>query len=131
MLARARKQVVRVLLLPSGIGGAFLGLTLFQLNAGSHRIAGLVVGWLYGITVLVLMRLLPVPAGWYWLAGMFAGPLPIALLMPAGTPADERGVILLGALLGLLLGLLEVAHARRSRASALRPAAPEERGPAT
>ena len=114
MLRRAWKKVAGVLCLPSGIGGAFLGLALFQLGPGGHRIAGLVVGWLYGISVWGLMRLLPVPRGWSWLAGIFAGPIPLALLMPNGNTADERGVILVGAVVGLLLGLLEVAHARRT-----------------
>ncbi len=121
MLKRAWKKIVGVVLLPSGLGGAFLGLALFQLESGNNRIAGVVVGWLYGVSVWGLMRLLPVAPGWTWLAGVFAGPIPIALLMPAGTPTDERGVILLGALVGGLLGLLESAHARRRGA---RPAVP-------
>src|SRR5262245_37918435 len=114
---RAWRRVNRVLLGPSGLGGAFLGLALFQMNPGANRLAGILVGWLYGVSVWGLMRLLPVAPGWTWLAGIFAGPIPIALLMPSGTPAEERGVILFGSLLGGLLGLLEVAHGRRSAAA--------------
>ena len=102
-----------MLLLPSGVGGAFLGLTLFQMGEGSHRIQGLVVGWLYGISVWGLMRVLPVPRGRFWLGGIFAGPIPVALLMPTGTPEEERGVILVFCLVGCLLGMLEDAHAKR------------------
>lgn len=113
MLKRAWMRIVRVALLPAGVGGAFLGLTLLQLNPGSHRLAGLVVGWLYGISVWGLMRLFSFGPNWAWLAGILAGPIPFALLLPGDTPASERGVILLGCLTGGLLGLLEVAHARR------------------
>jgi hypothetical protein len=134
-LQRAWARLVGVLLLPAGLGGAFLGLALFQLGEGGNRIAGLVVGWLYGISVAGLMRLLPVPPGWYWLAGIFAGPIPIALLMSNGTPANERGVILVGALVGLLLGLLESASARRSAGlrtpPAQSPLAPADQGPSS
>ncbi|MSR62766.1 MAG: hypothetical protein EXS08_10025 [Planctomycetes bacterium] len=103
-----------MLLLPSGIGGAFLGLAVFQLGEGGNRFAGILVGWLYGISVAGLIRLLPVSPGWYWLAGIFAGPIPIALLLSDGTPAGERGVIVVGAAVGGLLGLLETAHWRLS-----------------
>ncbi|NOT30376.1 MAG: hypothetical protein HOP15_08000 [Planctomycetes bacterium] len=125
MLKRAWKKTVAMLLVPSGLGGAFLGLALFQMNPGSNRLAGLVVGWLYGISVWGLMRVLSVAPAWAWLAGIFAGPIPIALLMPRDTPAGERGVILIGALLGCLLGLLEMAHSRRSARAG--PAAPHSR----
>src|SRR5262245_10119178 len=114
---RVWKRVNRVLLGPSGLGGACLGLALFQMNPGANRLAGILVGWLYGLSVWGLMRLLPVAPRWTWLAGVFAGPIPIALLMPSSTPADERGVILFGSLLGALLGLLETAHGRRSGAA--------------
>lgn len=109
------KRAAGVLLWPSGIGGAFLGLTMFQLGEGGNRFGGILVGWLYGASLMGLMRLVPVGPGWYWLAGIFAGPIPIALVMPDGTPANERGVILAGALFGLLLGLLETAHWRHSK----------------
>jgi len=117
------KRIAGCLVLPSGVGGAFLGLALFQLGEGGNRFGGIVVGWLYGVAVAGLIRCLSVPSGWYWLAGLFAGPIPFALLTPDSTPAKERGVILVGALLGLLIGLLETAHARRAGAarSALPP----------
>ena len=123
MLKRVRHKAAGVLFSGAGIGGAFLGLVTFQLNEGHHRLAGLVVGWLYGVSVWGLMRLLAVGPRWSWLAGILAGPVPIALLLPDPTPASERGVILLGVPLGLLLGLLVVARAHRSANGAV-PAVP-------
>lgn len=114
LLKRAWNRSLRVARLPAGLGGAFLGLTLFQLNPGSNRLAGLVVGWLYGISVWGLMRVFPIGPRWTWLAGILAGPIPFALLMPTDTPAAERSVILLGCLAGGLLGLLEVACSGRA-----------------
>ncbi len=129
MWKRAWKKIAGVLLTPSGLGGACLGLTVFQLNPGGQRLAGIVVGWLYGISVWGLARLLPVGPGWAWLSGLIVGPIPLALLMPADTPAVERGVILLGALVGCLLGLLEVAHARRATRPPVPPARLESSEP--
>jgi hypothetical protein len=116
-MKRLARKIGNVLRLPAGVGGAFLGLAVFQLGAGNNRLAGLVVGWLYGVSVWGLMRGLSVPAGWSWLAGFFAGPVPIALLLPGDTPSDDRGVIVLGCVFGCLLGLLETAHARRGEAA--------------
>src|SRR5262249_13774297 len=104
-----------------------LGLAAFQLSEGHHRLAGLVVGWLYGVSVWGLTRLLAVGRRWTWLAGMLAGPVPIALLVPGHTPASERGVILLGVPLRLLLGLPEVARARRSGTDGSACVPPDER----
>ena len=114
MLGRLWKRIVGVLLLPSGIGGAFLGLALLPTDAGHHRLGSLLVGWLYGISVWGLMRLLSVPRGWSWLAGIFAGPIPVAVLMPGDVAAEERaGAILFGCVIGCLLGLLEGVSTRR------------------
>ena len=78
---------------------------------------GLVIGWLYGVVVGGALRLFRVPPGAFPLIGFLVGPLPIALLMPAGAGADARGLVWLGALAGLVIGLVEWG------ASRVRPAA--------
>lgn len=121
---RALRSTREVLLLPAGVGGAMLGLSLSQLDEANNWFAGLVVGWLYGMAVRGLMRLFGLPRSWSWLVGLFAGPVPLALLIQADAPAQDRGgVILVGALLGLLLGLLEAAHGRTTRPAIIPPEA--------
>ncbi|MEW6072519.1 MAG: hypothetical protein AB1726_08000 [Planctomycetota bacterium] len=47
--------------------------------------------------------------------GLLCGPVPAALLWPASTPDPDRGgLLLMGALLGLFVGLVEWGRIRRA-----------------
>jgi hypothetical protein len=120
------KRIGGWLATPSGLTGGFLGAATVAAQPGANGIPGLVLGWLYGVVVGGLLRLFRVPPGAYPLTGFLAGPVPIALLMPAGAPTTDRGVIWLGFLAGLLIGLVEWAHALRPQA---RPGAGAEPPP--
>jgi len=102
-----------VLTRPSALAGAFLGAALVAAQPGGTGLVGLVLGWLYGVVVGALLLLFRVPAGAYPLVGLLSGPVPFALLMPVGASQDERGLIWVGMLAGLVLGCVEWAHARR------------------
>jgi hypothetical protein len=108
------RRVVGWLLAPAGLTGAFAGAALVAAQPGGIGLSGLVVGWLYGIVVGGAMRLFRVPAGALPLVGLLAGPLPIALLLPAEAALDARGLVWVGAFVGLLIGLVEWASARAS-----------------
>jgi hypothetical protein len=84
---------------------------------GGNGLPGLIVGWLYGLVVGGVVRLFRVPAPVFPLAGLLAGPLPVAVLMPDTATAEARGLIGAAALAGLVIGLIEWAVSRRMRAS--------------
>lgn len=110
-------------LLPAALAGGFLVLTLASADKPSanplHWVLLLVVGGLLGVCVCALIRLFRIAPWGYPLAGLFAGPVPASLLMNAGSSADERGgLVLLGAVFGVLIGLLEWARVRGPAASA-------------
>ena len=111
----ALRRIVRVLTLPSPLAGAMLGATLAGISPGGTGFPGLVVGWLYGIVVCALVRVFRVPVGAYPLAGLIAGPVPFALLMPPGASEADRSVIWVGLFAGLILGCVEWAHAVHRR----------------
>ena len=99
-----------------GFGTAMLAGGLFAVFVGrmgpetgrAHVPLLLVFGAVYGLAVLGLMRLFGTRKGGHAVAGLLAGPLPAALLLGAAEGQEERGGLLLaGALLGLLIGLLE------------------------
>lgn len=100
---------------PAMLAGAFFTLALSQLaSPDGTRIGGLLVGSLYGMAVVGLIRLFRVAPWGSWFAGLLCGPVPAALILPrGGDPSDRAGLWLLTALLGLLIGGLE--HARRKR----------------
>lgn len=79
---------------------------------GGTGIPGLVVGWLYGLVVGAMIRRFRVHPGAYPLVGLLAGPVPLAVLMPVEATSDQRGVLLLGLVAGLLLGTVEWARTR-------------------
>lgn len=112
------KKLRRLLTRPSALAGALLGAAIVAAQPGGAGLLGLVLGWLYGLVVGGLMRLFAVPAGAMPLTGLLAGPLPFALLMPASAGQDERGLIWVGMLAGLVLGCVEWAHARHRLRSA-------------
>lgn len=108
------RRVAGWVLLPSGLAGGFLGAAVVAGQPGGTGLPGLVVGWLYGVVVGGAIRLFRVPPGAYPLAGLLAGPLPIALLTPVDAAADARGLVWLGGIAGLVIGLVEWAASRLS-----------------
>jgi hypothetical protein len=68
-------------------------------------------GSLHGIAVHGLLRLFPVRRWALPLAGLLCGPVPLAAVLALGRQAEERGgVLVLAALIGLWIGLLEAAR---------------------
>jgi hypothetical protein len=125
------RRIGRLLALPAALAGAFLGAAIVAAQPGGTGLHGLLLGWFYGLVVGGLMRLFALPAGALPLAGALAGPLPFALLMPVSASQDERGLIWVGMLAGLVLGCVEWAHARRRTRPPAAPAcgqAPEAEG---
>ena len=106
------KRITRVLTRPSALAGACLGAAIVAAQPGGTGLVGLILGWLYGVVVSGLVRLFRVPPGAAPLVGLLVGPLPFALLMPIGASQDERGLIWVGMIAGLVLGCVEWAHAR-------------------
>lgn len=78
-------------------------------SAGAKALLALaLLGALYGLGVLGLMRVFGVQRWGLAVAGLLAGPVPAVVFLTAQTPAEDRGgLLVLGALLGLFLGLLE------------------------
>lgn len=113
LLGRVRALVTR----PSGLAGGFLGAALVAAQPGGIGILGLGFGWLYGLAVSGLIHLFRVPPGAYPLVGLLAGPVPFALLLGRQAEAEPRGLVWVGAFAGLLLGLVEWAHARHAARS--------------
>lgn len=117
-------------LMPTGLAGAFLALTVGRVSAPGEtsRIVLLILGWLYGVAVIGLLRLIPVSPWCYPWVGMIVGPVPFALLVNAGAEDGERGMLWLAtALVGFLLGLIE--WGRESRVRARRPLVDCEEAP--
>lgn len=108
-------RIVRWLTFPPALAGAMLGATLAGVSPGGTGLPGLVAGWLYGIVVSALVRLFRVPPPAYPLAGLVAGPVPLALLMPTDAPEADRAVIWIGLFAGLVIGCVEWAHAVHRR----------------
>jgi len=105
-------------LLPSALAGGFMLLSLGRAaEPSASRIGLLVVGALIGVSVCGLIRLFRVTGWGLPLAGFFAGPVPTALVLTDSSGPDERGgLILVAALFGVLIGLLEWARIRRPAA---------------
>ncbi len=108
--------------LPALLAGAFLGVTGARLlddgAEGGGRFGALLVGALYGLAVLGLLRLFRVAPWGLVVAGAVAGPVPLALLIPKSLPEEERGGAWLAlSFLGLVIGLLELARIQGMRRS--------------
>jgi len=114
----AGRRLVEWIRIPSGLTGGCLGAMVVAAQPDGTGLPGFVIGWLYGVVVGGGLRIFRVPPGAYPLAGLLAGPLPIALLMPAGASADARGLVWLGALAGIVIGLVEWATSRLTAALA-------------
>lgn len=109
-------------LVPGSLCGAFV---LLALVAGSepdqaNRLAALLLGGLYGASVVGLLRLFRISRFGLPFAGLVAGPVPFALLHPPGDkPAEDvGGILLLAALMGALIGIVEWARQARAEREA-------------
>jgi len=106
-----RRRFLAALGSPAGMTGALAGFVLFgigdSLPAG---LLGLVIGWLYGYAVVGLIRAFRVTPGFYWLVGVLCGPVPFVFLAGGVEKEDRGGVVVLTALFGLVVGLVEWGH---------------------
>jgi len=114
LLARVGAGLVASL--PAALAGGFFALVVLRASEPeASRLALLVLGGLYGIGVRGLMRLFRVAPFALPIAGLVAGPVPIALVMGASWSSDDRGgALVLGAVLGLVVGVLEWGRLRRA-----------------
>ena len=105
---------------PAFLGGGFY-LQSMTMLLGEHPPPGsLLMGGLYGLGVLGLMRLFPVARWAYPFTGFICGPVPLVLFRDAPRE-DVQGLVALTALFGIVLGFLEWARLTRrdaKRASA-------------
>lgn len=100
----------------AGLAGALVCLTVFAQQEGQSHVAHLLVGWLYGVGVLGLIRLFQVASWAYPIVGLLCGPAPLAVLTARQASAEDwGGAMAVTVLLGLVIGLLEAA--RRSHLS--------------
>jgi hypothetical protein len=116
-------------LVPAALAGAFFVLCTVRVGEpAQNRLVLLVLGGLYGVSVLGLLRAFRVaPFGLPW-AGLLAGPVPVALLMTEEWSQDDRGgALFLAALLGVLIGVLEWARIRRAARGEAGRSGPYER----
>jgi hypothetical protein len=105
-------------LAPAVLGGAFFALAFFAVvEPGAKALGGLVVGALWGAAVVGLIRLFRVAPWGYAVAGLLCGPIPLLVLTLGDEPSgeDRFALWLIGAVFGLLIGLLEQARVRRAQ----------------
>lgn len=105
-------RLARPLSAPCAVSGALMGATVAALNPGGTGLHGLLIGWLYGLVVGTLIRSARVVPPAYPIAGLLFGPLPFALLMPVDASGDQRGILVVGMIAGVLLGLVQWGHVR-------------------
>jgi len=105
----------------AGLAGAFVFLAMLATDPSAKLATSFLLGGVYGIGVLALIRLFRVSPCAYPVAGLIAGPVPAALFLARSLEGEEWGGIwLLLALLGALIGTLEWARMRLDRASGAR-----------
>lgn len=104
-------------LVPAGMAGAFVALTLGRTNPEEFhaRLPLLILGGLWGVAVVGLIRLFRVRPWAFGLVGFLCGPVPTFLLGPGreareAEQGDRLGIWLVLSLLGMLIGLLETAR---------------------
>ena len=81
-------------LMPAALAGAFFTLTLFRVQepGDSNRVGLLLLGGIYGIGVVGLIRLFRVAPWCFPFVGLLCGPLPAALLVREQTHLPRRHV---------------------------------------
>ena len=117
MFGRTRRFLGNVM--PAGLTGAFVVFAVGRVGepADTNRVGLLLLGWFYGVGILGLIRLFRVAPWCYPWVGFVAGPVPLALFVHEGVDAKERGFLLvLTALFGFLVGLIEWGRVRRLEA---------------
>lgn len=107
-------------LLPATLAGAFFFMILGRVDdPGASRVGMLLLGGLYGIGIVGLIRLFRIAPWGYPVVGLLAGPLPLALLVTVDMSKNDRGgALVLTALLGVFVGLVEWARVRAERGPA-------------
>jgi hypothetical protein len=100
----------------SVLAGALFALILARMTEpqSGQRLGPMLVGALYGLAVLGILRLFPVRGGGMLLAGLLAGPAPLALLAP-GTeknPGEFASLLLVAMVFGVIIGALEWTRSR-------------------
>ena len=94
----------------AALAGAFFFLATGRVAdpTQTQRLALLAMGALYGLAVLGLLRLFRVRAFGLVVAGLLAGPVPLAVLTPVPENPQDLGVLwLAAAVLGALIGTLD------------------------
>ena len=107
-------------LVPAMLGGAFFLLTFSSVvDPNGDAGAAFLVGGFCGAAVVGLIRLFRIAPWGYGVAGLICGPIPfLVLFQEHETNGEDRfGVWLVGALFGLLIGLLEWARVHRAESS--------------
>jgi len=103
-------------LMPAGLTGAFLVLCLARISepGSANRLALLILGWLYGVAVLGLIRLFRVNPGLYPVVGLVCGPVPLALIANSDMGQDDlAGMWVLTLHMGVVIGAVEWGRLRR------------------
>jgi len=102
-------------LMPAGLTGAFVALCFRLGEPGQpNRMALLLVGWIYGVAVLGLIRLFRVRPGLYPLVGFLCGPVPLALIAQGDMdPGGLGGGAAVAAVGGAIVGAVEWGRLRR------------------
>ena len=102
-------------LMPAGMIGAFVALGVRLGAAEQNRLGLLVVGWLYGVGVVGLIRLFRVAPWGYPFVGAICCPVPAALLVVVPGMEEQEGVgtwVVL-AIGGVVVGFVEWARLSR------------------
>ncbi|MCC6407747.1 MAG: hypothetical protein IT453_11310 [Planctomycetes bacterium] len=95
---------------------AFLAGRLLAKDELPNPVAMMLIGALYALAVLGLVRIFGAKRWGLALAGCLCGPAPVALLAQSDSGGEDRaGMLLAGAFLGLVIGLME--WNRQSRAA--------------
>lgn len=112
-------------LMPAGLAGAFfLTTALVEHKAESPNLlvflfASTVGGFLLGSAIVGLIRMFRVAIWAYPVVGLLSGPVPFAILSDKADGGEQwAGMWFVGALLGLVIGILEFARCQRERAEA-------------
>ena len=95
----------------AGLTGGFLALMVAANSAEGWLLVVLLIGWLYGVAVLGLIRLFRVARWAYPLVGILCGPVPAGILFARSVSEEQwGGTLVLTAVGGLFVGTIEAAR---------------------
>ena len=102
-------------LMPGGLAAAFCFLGVVRaMDPGTPRSVALFLGWLAGAALVGLMRLFRVASWALPLTGILSGMFLMGIAMGSDSSNEDRGgALFLGAILGLIVGLVEWARVQR------------------